>query len=233
MTSGVRTKDVNELLGLFHQLQRLLKPHLPEKNRELWEQSLVQAKAELVEQLKKRQSVFMLRPGGNIPTRKSTKAKQKKIQQQYERRVIEIAEKKYCEKDPNYAKAVDQAKSKVVDVCKSIDHLLLAIREPLLQFPRVQESLLAVDWKKHIRDYYPFLNKDNFSYQLRKTIDVLEALKLQFEREQPKEVKSQEESNPAKLRRLWPCVKRIPHWIYGLVVFLAALLAIFSYLGWL
>jgi len=33
--------------------------------------------------------------------------------------------------------------------------------------------------------------------------------------------------------RLWSCVKRIPRWIYVLVIFLAALLTCLYYLGWL
>lgn len=33
--------------------------------------------------------------------------------------------------------------------------------------------------------------------------------------------------------RIWTCVKRIPRWIYVLVLFLAALLTILYYLGWL
>ncbi len=192
MTTAVTTEDINELLGLFQQLEALLRPELPAKSNELWEESLEQAKQELAEDLKRWQCGFTLRPGGNNRARKSSKAKQKEIQAEYESRVTEIAEKKYYAKDPTYAKAVDEAKSQTDEVLKSIDHLLLAIRQPLLQFPRVQDSPLAVDWKKHIRNYYPFLDKDNLSYQVREGIDVLQALKLQFERQQRKEIESQQ-----------------------------------------
>jgi hypothetical protein len=192
MTTGVTTEDINKLLGQFHQLEALLRPELPAKDNELWEQSLDQARQELDEHLKKWQCGFTLRPGGNNPARKPSKSKDKEIQQQYENRVTEIAEKKYYEKDPTYANAVDEAKRQTDEVLKSIDHLLLAVGEPLLQFPRVKNSLLAVDWKGHIRNYYPFLDKDNFSYQVRDTIDVLEALKSQFERQERKEVESQQ-----------------------------------------
>jgi hypothetical protein len=35
----------------------------------------------------------------------------------------------------------------------------------------------------------------------------------------------------AKLRKIWMCVRRIPRWIYVLVIFLAALLGIFEKFG--
>lgn len=35
------------------------------------------------------------------------------------------------------------------------------------------------------------------------------------------------------LQRIYWLFKKIPHWIYALIIFLAALLAIFNYLGWL
>jgi len=46
---------------------------------------------------------------------------------------------------------------------------------------------------------------------------------------------SEKERNPtpAKCRSIWTLVKRIPRWIYVLVIFLAALLTILYYLGWL
>ena len=192
MTTAVTTEDINELLGLSQQLEALLRPELPAKSNELWEKSLDQAKQELGQQLKQRQSGFTLRPASNNAPRRTTITEEQEIQQQFKERILQIAEKKYCEKDPTYAKAVEQAKSKTADVLKSIDHLLLAIRQPLLQFPRVQNTLLAVDWKEDIRDYYPFLDKDNLSYQIREAIDVLEAFKLQVERQQTKEVESQQ-----------------------------------------
>jgi len=198
MESSINKTDVDKLLKLFRQLEKLLNPELPEKNPELWGQSLQEGKKELAEQIKKCQSGFTLRPGGNIPPRKASESEQKKIQQRFEMRSSEIAEQNYYGKDPTYAKAVNQAKSKVNNVLKRIDHLLIAIREPLLQFPRVQDSLLAVDWKKHIRNYYPCLDKDNFSDQIREAIDVLEALKLQFERQKSKEVESQQDAKPAE-----------------------------------
>jgi hypothetical protein len=238
----ISTKDIDELLELFRQLEELLNPELPEKNKGLWEESQALAKKELAEQLKERQSGFTVRSSQNVSLRKTSKANQKEIQQQCEKRIYQIAEKKYYEKDPIYARALEEAKTKALDVCKSIDHLLLAVREPLLQFPRVQSSLLAVDWKEHIRDYYSFINKDNFSYQVRETIDVLEALKVQFERKRSKENESQQDQKLAETeqkawssirKRIWASVKKIPRWIYYTLGALAALLTIFHYLGWI
>jgi hypothetical protein len=238
MTTAVTTKDINELLGLFQQLEGLLRPELPAKNNALWEQSLDQAKQELAHQLKQRQSGFTLRPASNNAPGRTTITKEQEIQRQFKEKMLQIAEKKYCEKDPTYAKTVEEAERKAHDVLKRIDHLLLAIREPLLQFPRVQNSLLAVNWKEHIRNYYPFLDKDNFSYQIREAIDVFEALKLQLERQQPKEVESQQyqaeteqKAALSKVQRLWTLIKKIPRWIYYILGALAALVTVLHLLG--
>ncbi len=185
MASELKITDINKLLGLFQRLEKLLDPELPPKNHQLWEQSLQQAEKELAEKLKKRQATFTNPPGRNFPPQKTSKVERQKSQKQLEERIRQIAEKKYCEKDPAYAKAVDQAKNEVFDTLKKIDHSLLAVRKPLSQFPRVQSSLLAVDWKEHIRGYYNFMDKNSFSYQLREAIDVLESLQLQLKRQQP------------------------------------------------
>lgn len=56
------------------------------------------------------------------------------------------------------------------------------------------------------------------------------------------EAKENIESKPAEpeqnaavaiLRKIWTCLKRIPRWIYVIVLFLAALLTIFYCLGWI
>jgi hypothetical protein len=41
--------------------------------------------------------------------------------------------------------------------------------------------LLAADWKKDIRDYYDFLEKNSFLHRIEEAIDILESLKMQFE----------------------------------------------------
>ena len=49
--------------------------------------------------------------------------------------------------------------------------------------------------------------------------------------EKPAETKL--DITPTKWGRIWNCIKKIPKWIYILVLFLAALFTIFHYLGWL
>jgi hypothetical protein len=210
-------EDINELLGLFRRLEGLLDPKLPAKNTQLWEQALQQAKEELGKQLKKRQAGFTFRPGRNLPPGETSDTKLQKDQRQVEERLRRIAEKKYCGKDPTYAKAVEQAKSETFDVLKRIDHLLLAVRRPLLQFPRAKTSLLAVDWKENIRGYYDFLEKDNFSYQLKEAIDVLESLKLQFERQQSLPEKPVEAGQNAASVKHWKIIAWAKEF-YGLTI---------------
>ncbi|MCX5638877.1 MAG: hypothetical protein NTX52_14465 [Planctomycetota bacterium] len=61
------------------------------------------------------------------------------------------------------------------------------------------------------------------------------AAQQDLQRQQPKEAEKSEETEQkttvAKCRRIWICVKRIPRWIYVLVIFLAALLGILEKLG--
>ena len=49
--------------------------------------------------------------------------------------------------------------------------------------------------------------------------------------EKPTETEQKAATSPC--RRIWTCIKRIPRWIYILVIFLAALFTVFHYLGWI
>lgn len=44
---------------------------------------------------------------------------------------------------------------------------------------------------------------------------------------------TEQDTTPSKCQRIWTCVKRIPRWIYVLVLFLAALLTCLYLLWWL
>jgi len=48
-----------------------------------------------------------------------------------------------------------------------------------------------------------------------------------------KPAEPEREKTSSKWGRIWASLKRIPRWIYGLIIFLAALLAILDYLEWL
>lgn len=48
-----------------------------------------------------------------------------------------------------------------------------------------------------------------------------------------KPIETEQKATPAKWRMMWTCVKRIPRWIYVLVLFLAALLTCIYLLWWL
>ncbi len=48
-----------------------------------------------------------------------------------------------------------------------------------------------------------------------------------------KPAEAEQNAVPVKSRRIWTCVKKIPTWIYIFVIFLAALLTVLHYLGWL
>jgi len=49
--------------------------------------------------------------------------------------------------------------------------------------------------------------------------------------QEPAEI--EQKATTSLCRRIWTFIKRIPHWIYYFVGFLAALLTIFHYLGWI
>jgi hypothetical protein len=50
---------------------------------------------------------------------------------------------------------------------------------------------------------------------------------------QAKQSKIEQNTTPAKCRKIWTSIKKIPRWIYFLIIFLSALLTIFHYIGWL
>ena len=67
-------------------------------------------------------------------------------------------------------------------------------------------------------------------------IDILSEKIKRFKDSQKQEIEPAEAGRntaPAKCRGIWTCVKRIPRWLYVLVIFLAALLTCLYYLGWL
>jgi len=232
MTDKLRKKDIDEILRLFQQLEKLLNPDLLDKNKELWEQCQDEAKKNLVQELKKQESKLTSRTG-----RIASKSEQKKSQDNCEKIILQRAEKMYCEKDSTYFKVVDAARNSLEEIIKKIDHTLYAIREPLLIFDRAQGTLLQEDWQK-IRDFLQVIDitHPNFKFYIQESIDALEAIKCKIEYQQqvePTEKPAEIEQKVTLRRRIWISVKRIPHWIYVLIIFLAALLTIIHYMEWI
>lgn len=197
LVSCVTIGDIEELLELFRQLDNLLEPALPPKDDSLWCEAKKEAQEELSEQLKERRSTFSERPGLNVPPRKATRMKQRKYQQQVENRIFAIAEKKYCERDQAYSKAVDTAKRTVADVLKKIDHLLACTGGVLQRFSRTKDTWLVENFKE-IRKSYDWMVKDNIKYSVRETIDALEALKLKYERLERLDTQKEHKVHPCK-----------------------------------
>lgn len=195
--NSVTTQDIEELLKLFRQLENLLNPALPTKDDSLWREAKKEAQEELSDQLRERSSTFSERPGLYVPPRKATKAEQKKVQEQIENRIAVIAEKKYCERDQAYSKAVDTAKRAVADVLKKIDHLLACTGGVLQRFRRTKDTWLVENFKE-IRKLYDWMDKDNIKYSVRETIDVLEALKLKYERQERLDTQKEHKVHPCK-----------------------------------
>lgn len=63
---------------------------------------------------------------------------------------------------------------------------------------------------------------------------ALQAIRRDVQIYAKKSAETEQKAVPAEwYNRMWIWLKRIPNWIYVLVIFLAALLTIFHYLGWL
>ena len=93
------------------------------------------------------------------------------------------------------------------------------------------------DWQK-IRDFLQVIDitHPNFKFYIQESIDALEAIKCKIEYQQqvePTEKPAEIEQKVTLRRRIWISVKRIPHWIYVLIIFLAALLTIIHYMEWI
>jgi hypothetical protein len=64
--------------------------------------------------------------------------------------------------------------------------------------------------------------------------DSIELALSQVEQDLAKKpAETEQKATPARRRGIWTCVKRIPRWIYVLVIFLAALLTCIYFLWWL
>lgn len=182
-SGDLTVKDVDKLLGLFRQLEDLLNPKLPPKNQKLWGQCLKEGQRKFDEQIKQRKAQFTARPGKSILPKKTSKIKQRQGQRLRQDRVLAIAEKSYCEKDSNYAEAINAAKKAVLEVVKEIDHTLYPVREPLLKFDRARGTLLEADFNQ-IRKLYKFVVKDSLQCQVGEVIDSLETIRGKIFRRQ-------------------------------------------------
>ena len=193
----VTTQDIEELLKLFRQLENLLNPELPPRDGQLWFKAMEQSRKELADKLKKRQSGFTLRPSWNNLKRESTKARHPKKEEQAERIILQMAEKKYRLWDSKYDQSLSQVEEKIVQVVKRIDHTLYSIKEPLLAFDRTQGTLLQANFR-NIRDDFTVNEIRQFQDMVKKSIDALEAIRLKVERQQHLETPIKNQVSPNK-----------------------------------
>jgi len=89
-----------------------------------------------------------------------------------------------------------------------------------------QLNVDSCEWLRKVND------SRNGAISLAKTLrHIAEIARGELASEESAE--TEQKATLSKGRRIWIGVKRIPRWIYVLVIFLAALLTIFYYLGWL
>jgi hypothetical protein len=183
MARRISIKDIGKLLELFQHLENLLNPELPEKNKELCEKSLKQAKKDFIEELKNHES--RLSPA-RTPPRRASKEEEKEFQKAFQDNTTKIAEKKYRQMDSNYDQTILQIEKKRTELIKGIDHLLYSLRESIMEFDRAHGTLLEADWQK-IRDFLPVIDIDhpNFQFYVQNAIDALEAIKCKVKQQQP------------------------------------------------
>ncbi len=228
LTSNITTKDIDKLLELFRQLENLLNPELPPRDGQLWFKAMEQSRKELADKLKKRQSGITLRPGRNNLKRDSIKARHPKKEEQAERIICQMAEKKYRLWDSKYNQSLSQVEEKIVEVVKRIDHTLYSMKEPLLAFDRTQGTLLQANFR-NIRDDFTVNEIRQFQDMVKRSIDALEAIRLKVERQQHLEAPIKNQVSPNKKNaktnqrtRLFAWLRKHPH-SYGLtggVIFL-------------
>lgn len=227
-------KDINKLLKLYRQLLKSISSETSKK-KELWEQCLEQAKKEYIDELKEHESQLS---APRTPPRKASKEDEKEFQKVFQHNTSKNAEKIYRQEDTKYNKALLKIEQKRKKLIKDIDHFQYSIRDQLIEFDRAYGTLLSADMQK-IREIFPVIDitQPNFQFYIEKSIDALEAIKAKIEYQQqvePIQKPAETEQKAAnKCWRIWFWIKRIPRWIYVLIIFLAALLTIFYYLGWL
>jgi len=231
---GLTVKEIDEFLGLFRQLQTVLLSELPPKVKKLWEKCEEKAAQELSEATRRGGAQWLLRPSGSVKRRK-TSGERKREEGMRERSISTCAGQLYREKDKEYAEALDSRDTKIKALMKEIDHLRYALGERVPAFLRFEDDESTSSWRR-LRDSLSVGDVvAGFAGPVEWIIDALEAERGKVERqaaETGREI-AHAEKERTKCQRICRVVKKVVGWICALVGFLAALLTILYYLGWL
>jgi len=93
---------------------------------------------------------------------------------------------------------------------------------------RIWESFTYLEEPKHCDKYVEYVDKLTAYYNWGTRCQ------RKLEKDGAEETAETEQKATSTIcQKIWACIKRIPRWIYILVIFLAALLTIFHYLGWI
>ncbi len=96
----------------------------------------------------------------------------------------------------------------------------------------VREASELMAWRlSSMKPSVRLLDLDSTKREVIENISV--KVDLYFDSLLCKPAETKQDITPNKWRKALTCIKKIPHWIYALIIFLAALLAIFNYLGFL
>ena len=184
MESRINIKDINKLLKLCRQLVKSITSKPDEKNKELWEQCLEQAKKNYIDELKEHES--HLSPP-RTPPQKATQQEEREFQKAFRYNTTRNAENIYRQKDKKYDKSILQITKKREELIKEIDHFQYSISDQLIEFDRAHGTLLVTDWQ-NIRDILPVIDitQPNFKFSIEKSIDALEAIKCKVKQKQPR-----------------------------------------------
>lgn len=186
MESNINTKDINKLLKLYRQLLKSIISETPEKNKELWEKCLEQAKKEHIDELKEHES--QLSPPRNTPP-KVSQEEDGEFEKAFKHITTKNADTIYRKRDSRYNDALLKKEKKIKELIKKIDHFQYAVKNQLIEFDRAHSTLLATDWQK-IREIFPVIDitHPNFQFHVVRSIDAIEAIKCKVKQQQPNSI---------------------------------------------
>jgi hypothetical protein len=183
MANSINIKTIKKLLKLYQQFLNSITPMPPEKNKELWEQCLKQSKKEYINELKEHEKYL----SSKTPSRKISKKEEKDFEKTVQYITTKNAEKKYRQMDMKYNEVILKKEKRTEELIREIDHLQYSINDLLIEFDRVQGTLLLTNWQE-LKQNLPMseIKSPNFQFYIEKSIDALEAIKCKVKQQQPR-----------------------------------------------
>lgn len=146
MVGALRPRDIDEILRVMRSLRDLEDhPALPPRHEELWAKAMEAARTHLMEYARMRASQVTGRPGGFVLPRPLSESERKTQKDAGQRRMHELAERKYIGLDKRYAAAKRAAADNLAKMRRKLDLLLTPLRPALVALSELGKAPRHID----------------------------------------------------------------------------------------